>query len=72
MVDTSYLQDLSDSNEENFLTVFAFHQQAIANNTRFRLNAVARQEFLKLVRKSLLIDAILDLSSDLPWKPASD
>ena len=66
VVDTSYLQDLSDPHEENFLTVFAFHQKALTGNTRFRVNTVVRQEFLKLVRKSLLINAILNLSNSDP------
>jgi predicted nucleic acid-binding protein len=63
VVDTSYLQDLSDPNEENFASVFAFHQQALANDTRFLLNEVVRQELLKLVRKTLLIGAMLVVSS---------
>ena len=62
IVDTSYLQDLSDPNEENFPIVFPFHRDAVANNTKFVLNVVVRQEFLKLVRKSLLIDAMLTLA----------
>ena len=66
IVDTSYLQDLSDPNEENFETILEFHRQALANNTTFSLNVVVRQEFIKLVRKTLLINAIMDLSRTDP------
>jgi len=40
VVDTSYLQHLSDPNEQNFTVILAFHQRANAINTQFLVNMV--------------------------------
>ena len=59
LVDTSYLQCISDSTDSRFPLLSAFHGQALARKTRFVVNAVVRQEFMTLVRKTILVETIL-------------
>ena len=60
VVDTSYMQDLADKHEEDHISVHEFHTRARAQKAKFRINDIVRQEFIKLVRKSHLIESIID------------
>ncbi|MCW3097979.1 MAG: hypothetical protein JWL77_3597 [Chthonomonadaceae bacterium] len=62
-VDTSYLIALSNPRHLFFNSVNTFHAQAQANGTEFVISVVVRQEFIKMVRKSLFADAMNNLAS---------
>ena len=62
MVDTSYMIVLSDEDDSRNPIVAPFHINATQNGATFAINSVVRQEFIKDVRKKVLVDAILALS----------
>jgi hypothetical protein len=66
MVDTSYLIALSDEDDRYHNCIQPFHFSARTNGTAFIHNVVVRQEFLKDVRKKLLIGAMIELAAQDP------
>lgn len=66
VVDTSYLINLIDINAPNNSLIFSFHEKVKQLNSRFIINAIVRQEFLKEIRKVQMIDTLLHLASTDP------
>lgn len=62
VIDTSYLIAISDSSEDLSGTISAFHNTALAKGSIFFMNVVARQEFIKWVRKTQLLTAMVELA----------
>ncbi len=59
IADSSYLIALSEKNK----SIRDFHENALDNEVVFYINMVARQEFIKQVRKVQLIETIIALAS---------
>src|SRR5437016_4879087 len=66
VLDTSYLVALLDPNDTHFLSAITFHRTVSGVAADFVLSLVVRQEFLKRVRKNLLIGAALSLAASDP------
>ena len=66
VADTSYLIAISDPDEKFYQDAMTLHEPASKNSTKFIINVIIRQEFLKQIRKIQYIQAILQLSQQSP------